>query len=312
MFVKRIWQVTVCAASHWVSDDASTIGAALAFYSAFSLAPLLVLLVSGTGLLVGADIAYSFLGHQLTSLFGSATADTLIQAARHSQTFDGVVATIISVSSLLVGATTIFSALESALELIWGSKALAPSGIRGFIRSRLLSFGFILAVGFLLLISLTLSTGLAALRSSLLRQYPGWVSVFAATDVVVSVALSTTLFALVYRYMPARRVPWRQVALGALITALLFQLGRWGIGFYLGKSTQASAFGAAASFVALLLWLYYSAQIFLFGAEFTSCLAGLRSKAHLGHSDSNVRDIGESRRVRMRQIGLERRKPLRS
>jgi len=280
----------VCAASHWVSDNASTLGAALAFYSAFSLAPLLVLLVTAAGWLVGADVAYSFLGQQLTNLFGAPTADILIEAAHRSQSVDGVVATVISAVTLAVGATTVFSALESALELIWGSQALVPRGIRGFIRSRLLSFGFILAVGFLLLISLTLSTALAAMRTSLLRQYPGWITLFALLDFVIAVTLSTALFALVYRYMPARRVSWRDVALGALITALLFQFGRWMIGIYLSQSTQASAFGAAASFVALLLWLYYSAQIFLFGAEFTSCLAGLRVKTQAFEKGDKVRD----------------------
>src|SRR5689334_16382585 len=169
--MKRIWRVIVCAASHWVSDNAGTLGAALAFYCAFSLAPLLLLLVTAAGWIVGADVAYGYIGQQLTNLFGAGTANVLIEATRHSQTDGGILATVISIVTLLIGATTVFSAIESALELIWGSQALVPSGIRGFIRSRILSFGFILAIGFLLLVSLTLSTGLAALRGSLMHRY---------------------------------------------------------------------------------------------------------------------------------------------
>jgi membrane protein len=201
-----------------------------------------------------------------------------VEAARHSQTAEGIVSTVISGITLLIGATTVFAAIDGALEIIWGSKALVPTGLRGFIRTRLLSFGFIIAIGFLLLVSLTLSTALAAMQTAVMNRYEGLVYLTRAIDFILTTAMSTALFALAYRYMPARRVAWRLVLGGALVTALLFQLGRWGIGFYLGKSAQPSAFGAAASFVALLLWLYYSAQIFLFGAEFTSCLAGLRDK----------------------------------
>ncbi|HTE41579.1 MAG TPA: YihY/virulence factor BrkB family protein [Steroidobacteraceae bacterium] len=275
---KRIWSLIVCAADHWMTDNASTLGAALAFYCAFSLAPLLVLVVTATGWFVGADAAYSYLGYQLTDLFGSSTAEILIDAAQASRSEEGTIATVVSVITLIIGATTVFSALDDALERIWGSESLAPAGIRGFIRSRILSFGFILAIAFLLLVSLTLSTAMAALRSSIMDRFTGWVVFAGILDFLLTTTLTATLFAFAYRYMPTQRVAWRLVGGGALVTALLFQLGRWGIGLYLGQSAQASAFGAAASFVALLLWLYYSAQIFLFGAEFTACMAGLKDK----------------------------------
>jgi len=274
--IKKLWNLVTCASAHWMSDGASTLGAALAFYCAFSLAPLLVLVVTTAGWIVGAEAAYSYVGQQLRSLFGSGTANVLIEAARNSQTDGGMIATVISIITLLIGATTIFSALQSALHRIWGVETLAPSGIRGFVRSRLLSLGFVLALGFLLLISLTLSTALTALQSMVAPRLAAWAILACVLDLVFSTALATALFALTYRYMPAKRVAWRLVTGGALVTAVLFQLGRWAIGLYLGTSTQPSAFGAAASFVALLLWLYYSAQIFLFGAEFTSCLANLR------------------------------------
>jgi membrane protein len=270
------WPLIKCAVSHWSSDQAATIGAALAFYCAFSIAPLLVILLATAGWIVGAEAAYGHLSAQLTALFGKPTASILLEAMRSSQTADGKVATVVSIGTLLLGATTVFAALESALEQIWGARELVPKGFRGWVRARILSFGLILAVGFLLLVSLSLSTALAALREAIGRRFTEWVVVAGALDFVISTALVTGLIALIYRYMPARRLEWRPILWGALVTALLFHLGRWGIAWYLGRSTQPSAFGAAASFAAMLLWLYYSAQIFLLGAEFTACIGGVR------------------------------------
>jgi membrane protein len=270
------WPLVKCAVSHWAADQAATIGAALAFYCAFSIAPLLVILLATAGWIVGAEAAYGHLSTQLTALFGRSTAEILLQAMRSSQTPDGTIATIVSIGTLLLGATTVFAALEAALEQIWGARELAPKGFRGWIRARVLSFGLILAVGFLLLVSLSLSTALAALRAAIGRRFTELVVVAGALDFVISTALVTGLIALIYRYLPARRLEWRPILWGALVTALLFHLGRWGIAWYLGRSTQPSAFGAAASFAAMLLWLYYSAQIFLLGAEFTACIGGVR------------------------------------
>ena len=270
------WPLVKCAVSHWSSDQAATIGAALSFYCAFSMAPLLVILLAVAGWVVGAEAAYGHLSTQLTALFGKPTANILLEAMRSSQTADGKVATVVSIGTLFLGATTVFAALESALEQIWGARELAPKGFRGWVRARILSFGLILAVGFLLLVSLSLSTALAALREAIGRRFTELVVVAGVLDFAISTALVTGLIAIIYRYMPARRLEWRPILLGALVTALLFHLGRWGIAWYLGRSTQPSAFGAAASFAAMLLWLYYSAQIFLLGAEFTACIGGVR------------------------------------
>jgi membrane protein len=272
------WPLIKCAVANWSSDQAATIGAALAFYCAFSIAPLLVILLKTAGWIVGAQAAFGHLSSQLTALFGKSTANVLLDAMRSSQTADGLVATIVSAVTLLLGATTVFNALEAALEQIWGARELAPKGVRGFIRTRLLSFGLILAVGFLLLVSLSLSTALTALREAIGRHFTGFVVLAGVLDFVVSTSLVAGLIALIYRYMPARRLAWRPILWGALVTALLFHLGRWGIAWYLGRATQPSAFGAAASFAALLLWLYYSAQIFLLGAEFTACFGGVRDE----------------------------------
>jgi membrane protein len=220
-------------------------------------------------------MAYGQLQAQLTSLFGQATANTLLEAMQKSQSKEGGIAAIISIASLFLGATTVFAALESALETIWQSAHMAPQGIKGWVRARLLSFGVILAVGFLLLVSLSVSTALTALRRAVAIRAEGWVVVAGVFDLLLSVGVVTGLIALIYRYLPARRLPWRPIIWGALVTAGLFHLGKWAIALYLGHSTQPSAFGAAASFAALLLWLYYSAQIFLLGAEFTACLGGI-------------------------------------
>ncbi len=165
------WPLIKCAVSHWAADQAATIGAALAFYCAFSIAPLLVILLATAGWIVGAEAAYGHLSSQLTALFGKSTADILLQAMRSSQTPDGTIATIVSIGTLLLGATTVFAALEAALEQIWGARELAPKGFRGWVRARVLSFGLILAVGFLLLVSLSLSTALAALREAIGRRF---------------------------------------------------------------------------------------------------------------------------------------------
>jgi membrane protein len=270
------WQVLKGTTENWLDDQASSISAALAFYCAFSLAPLLIIIVSVTGWIVGDEIAYSYTGNQLTMLFGKQSADLILEAMRSSQSADGLWATLVSIVMLLVGASTVFAALESALQQIWGGRDALAGGWRAFLRARLVSFGFILAIGFLLLVSLTLTTALAALRGYVLRHSEGLVGIFASLDFLISVALGTGLIALMYRYLPSKRLAWRHVLTGALVTALLFHLGRWGIGLYLGRATQPTAYGAAASFAALLLWLYYSAQIFLFGAEFTACLGQSR------------------------------------
>jgi membrane protein len=267
-----------CAAKNWLADRAATIGAALAFYCAFSLAPLLLILVAIAGWIIGAEHAYSYVNVQMSELFGSPTAKVLMEAMKSSQETEGIVATIVSIFTLLLGATTVFAALEAALEQIWGTTMLVPKGIKGFIRSRILSFGLILAVGFLLLVSLTISAILAQLYELLSRWFNGVLILSSGVDAIVSLTLVSGLFALIYRYMPAKRLPWNVVLKGGAFTAVLFFIGKWAVGLYLAKSTQPTAFGAASSFVALLLWLYYTAQIFLLGAEFTACIGGLRGQ----------------------------------
>jgi membrane protein len=276
--------VTACTIRNWIANNASTTGAALAFYCAFSLAPLLIIILAVAGWIVGEASASGFLQSQLNLLFGAATAHVVLDAMRNSQQSEGALATVVSIGTLLIGATTVLAALDEALEMILGGTPRPGSGIVNWLRRRLLSFGFILALSFLLLVSLTVSTVIAGMRAWMAELHSSLLGVIGIADLMVSMALMTSLFAVIYRYMPTRRLPWRIVASGGLLTAILFSIGKWLVGLYLAKSTVPSAFGAAASFAALLLWLYYTAQIFLLGAEFTACLGGLRlEKDRRGH-----------------------------
>ena len=287
------WGVLKATLGNWIGDQATSISAALAFYCAFSMAPLLVIAVAILGWLVGAQAADAHIAAQLTALFGAASADLVVEAMRSARQDQGIVATVVSIVTLVIGATTVFAALESALQQIWGSRDKAPSGWRGFLRTRVVSFGFVLAVGFLLLVSLTLSTAVSGLRGWVGDRYTGLVAILGVSEFILSTGLGTGLVALMYRYLPALRLPWRQVLLGAFVTTLLFQLGRWAIGLYLGRSTEPTSFGAAASFAALLLWLYYSAQIFLLGAEFTAVIGGSRIAQEKHQRPSRAGGAGE-------------------
>jgi membrane protein len=269
------WRLLKCAVTHWIEDDAATAGAALAFYCAFSLAPLLVLLLAVVGDVLGDATAQRQLTQQLTSLFGPSTARALLSAVTRAHQARGVWATLISAIALVIGATSVLAALRAALERIWQTRRTVGYGAVAWLRTRLLSFGVVLAMGFLLLVSLTVSTALATASDALAQRYTLVVPLLSTLDVLVSLALVAGFFALLYALLPARRLRWSAVIGGGLLTAALFDLGRRGIGAYLARSTEASAYGAAASFAALLLWMYYSAQIFLFGAQFTACLGGL-------------------------------------
>jgi membrane protein len=265
----------------------------------------LVIVLTTVGWIVGATAAFSQIGAQLNALFGASTAKILLGAIKSSQQTDGIVATTVSVFTLLIGATTVLSALKTLLEQIWKSESLAPAGLRGWIRTRFLSLGFILTLGFLLLVSLTISTGLSTLQKNMGARHPVAVGMLGVTDILLSVALVAFLFAAIFRYLPARRLPWKTVAIGGVLTAVLFDLGRWVVSVYLAHSTQPSAFGAAASFATLLLWLYYTSLIFLFGAEYTACLGGLRNASENPVSVSNPvnRAYREKRRNRVYEKG---------
>ena len=254
-------------ASSWSADYAPSMGAALSYYTLFSIAPLLLIVIAIAGLVFGGEAARGEIFGQLAGLIGAegakAVEGLLAAADRPAQ---GMLATIVGVLTLLLGATTVFGELQNALDRIWRAPAREKStGWWNLLRTRLLSFGMILGVAFLLMVSLVLSAGIAALG-----KWWGAVEALAhVLELVLSFGLTTVLFALIYKYIPRVHVGWHDVWIGAAVTAALFAVGKFLIGLYIGKSSVASAFGAAGSFVVLMLWVYYSAQIFLFGAEFT-------------------------------------------
>src|SRR5512134_3753980 len=270
--MRRLWHLVKDSVSAWIDDYAPSMGAALAYYALFSIAPLLVIVIAIAGFVFGADAAQGAIVAQLDGLIGEegATAvEGLLRSA--SEPGRGVVATVIGGITLVIGATTVFAELQSALDRIWEVPAAErPSGLWGLLRQRLLSFGMVLVLGLLMLISLILSAALAALGEWWGGFFAaGWEAVLHAVNFTVSFALVSGLFAAIYKMMPRADIAWRDVWVGAVVTALLFTVGKFLIGLYLGKSGVTSGFGAAGSMVVLLIWVYYSAQIFLLGAEFT-------------------------------------------
>jgi len=245
-------------------------GAALAYYTMFSIAPLVLIVVSVAGLVFGQEAARGEVFGQIEHLVGAqgaAAVQSLLQSA--NKPAESLLATVIGLGVLLVGATTVFAELQSALDRIWRAPARGASGLFGLLRARLLSFGMILGLGFLLMVSLIVSAALAAFEKWWAPAFGGWVMLAQVLNFAISFAFITCVFAMIYKFMPRVAVAWKDVWIGAGVTSLLFAVGKMLIGLYIGRSGVSSAFGAAGSLAVLLLWVYYSAQIFLMGAEFT-------------------------------------------
>jgi membrane protein len=259
------------AAVNWVQDYAQSMGAALAFYTMFSIAPLLLIVISVAGIVFGEEAARGEIYEQLQGLLGTPGA-LAVQGLLESVSKSGetVAATFLGVVLLFVGATSVFAELQDAFDRIWRAPPRpGTSGLWNIVRVRLLSFGMILGIGFLLMVSLVFSAGMAALSARWEPLFAGWERVAYTTDVAASVVLATVVFAMIFKTMPRVRIDWKDVWIGAAATSLLFLAGKFLIGVYIGRSDISSGFGAAASLVVVLLWVYYSAQIFLFGVEFT-------------------------------------------
>ncbi|KQP15179.1 YihY/virulence factor BrkB family protein [Pseudorhodoferax sp. Leaf267] len=259
----------------WSDDFAPSMGAAISYYTMFSLAPLLVLVIAIAGFAFGAEAVRGQISSQLSTLMGPDTAQAIegmIESASLSD--NGWWASALSVVVLLVGATSVFAELQSALDRIWHvPESQKPSGVWGILRARLFSMGLILGLAFLLMVSLAVSAGLAAFGSYLGGLLPGQEAVLQILNTVVSLAVMTLLFAMIFKLMPTAKVAWRDVWVGAVVTAALFEAGKFGIGMYLGKSGLSESFAGAGALVILLAWVYYAAQIFLLGAEFTKVYA---------------------------------------
>lgn len=266
-----VWSLLRQTVQSWLDDRAPSMGAALAYYTLFSLAPLLLIVISVAGLIFGEDAARGEITLQLRSLMGDAGAGAvqeLLVSVR--QPAEGSFATAVGLLLLLVGATTVFAELQDSLDRIWRVPArVSSNGWLALLRARLLSFGMILAIGFLLTVSLVVSAALALVGRSVEPLFGGWYVVGAAANAIGGFVLVAAMFALIYKVLPRAHVQWRDVWTGALFTAILFALGKLLIGLYISRFGVSSGFGAASSLVIVLLWVYYSAQVFLFGAEFT-------------------------------------------
>ena len=268
--VELPWALLRQAVLAWVDDDAASKGAALAYYTLFSLAPLLLIVISVAGLVFGADAARGEIFGQLQGLLGAPGAAAVQQLLESvQQPAQGWWATALGLALMLLGATSVFAELQNTLDRIWRAPARPAGGFWLLLRARVLSFGMILGLGFLLMVSLLLSAAVSAAQrwwSPALAHWDGWITLL---NLGSTFALVTLMFAMIYKVMPRVRIEWSDVWVGAIFTACLFTVGRLGLGLYLGLGSVSLAFGAAGSLVVVLVWVYYSAQIFLLGAEFT-------------------------------------------
>ena len=268
---KLIWVLIRKSAGAWIDDYAPSMGAALAFYTLFSIAPLLIIAIAVAGLFFSQEAARGEIVAQIQGLIGregAVAVQSLLKST--NQPAQNLFATVVSVITLGIGVTTVFAELQNNFDRIWRIPApIKEQGIWPLLRTYLLSFGLVLGLGFLLLVSLVVSAAISAFGKWGSGYFEGWETLLYALNFCISFAITTVLFAMIYKFMPRAKIAWQDVWVGAVVTAILFEIGKFLIGLYLGKISVASGFGAASSLVVLLVWVYFSAQIFLLGAEFT-------------------------------------------
>jgi membrane protein len=274
----KIWQIVKDTVYGFVEDEALTRGAAIAFYAATSIAPVLLIAIVIAAVAFGQDAAQNAITAQFSGLMGDQAAQLLQSAvASAAKKSSGILATVVGLLTLFLTASGAFGEMQSALNVIWKAK---PTGttLSRLIRTRIVSLSLVAALGFLLLASLVVSSALAAFGNELDAMLPFGSSILSAINFIVSFALISVLFAMIYKFVPDRPSAWRDVILGAVVTTLLFMAGKSLIATYIGSSSTISSYGAAGALIALLLWVYYSAQIFLLGAEFTKAYSNSRSR----------------------------------
>lgn len=271
MRIKDYYDLTRNSIVAWKDDYAASLGAAIAFYTAFSIAPLMIIIIAIAGFVWGEDAVRGELIQQLRGIIGSDAAAGIQAMIRDAdRPSQGLTATLISIGVLAWGSTRVFAELQSALDRIWKvPKAVQQQGVLRTIRARLLSFGLVLGLAFLLIVSLVVSTGLAAVGQWATGIFPGMEAMLQLLNTLITFAIITILFAMIFKFMPQAKIAWRDVWIGALVTAVLFEVGKLLIGMYVGKSASVSVLAAAGSLIVLLIWVYYAAQVFLLGAEFT-------------------------------------------
>jgi len=279
--LKNTWGLFKTAGANWLEDKAPRLGAAVSYYTIFAIPPLFVIVLFLVSLVVDQSKVQTLLFSEIGGLIGDKSSEALQGAmAAQSQHNKGLIASVIAIGTLVVTATGLFIELQDALNTIWGVKEKPGQGIMGFVKNRLLSFTMVIGIGFLLLVSLVVSTALSALNKYVSALVPGLDVLWTITNVVVSFAVITLLFAMIFKVLPDVKIRWRDVWVGAVTTAALFTIGKFALGMYIGKSSAVSAYGAAGSLVLVLLWVYYSAQILFFGAEVTEVYAN-RYGSHL-------------------------------
>jgi len=275
--------VSLCetAVYSWLDDRAPTMGAAIAYYTVFSLAPMLVMVIAIAGLAFGQKAAEGALFDELADLVGPESAGAVQAMLRSaSSTRTGILATVVGFGTLIIGATAVFSELQSALNVIWKAPVSGGVGVSHLLKSRLLSLSVVLVIGFLLLVSLVISTALAAFSDYLDSILPGLATVLHIIHLTVSFSFTTVLFAMMFKILPDNPVEWNEVWLGGAVAALLFTVGKHLISFYIGSSNMASTYGAAGALIIVLVWVFYSAQIFLLGAEFAKAYSDQKRTLH--------------------------------
>lgn len=268
-----IWVLLKDTVNGFIDDDALSRGAAIAYYTIFSLAPVLVIVIAIAGLAFGEDAARGAVTGQIEGLMGHQAAEaiqTMIQSAGNRKS--GIIATVIGLVTLMIAASGVFSEMQSALNVIW--KAEPKEGtVSRLVRARATSLGLVAALGFLMMASLVISAALNAMSNVLNAYVPGAEVVMRIVNLVISFSMISVLFGAIYKILPDKRIEWRDVVIGAVTTAMLFTIGKTVIGLYIGSSAVASSFGAAGALAIMLVWIYYSSQIFLLGAEFTRAFA---------------------------------------
>lgn len=274
MSLSDTWVTVKETASDWLDDEASRLAASLAYYSLLSLAPLLVIVVAIAGIFLGPDAARGRVAGELASVVGAEPAlgiQSILASARSPTS--GVLSMAVGVVTLFIGASGVFGELQASLNTIWGVKPKPGRGVWGELRARFLSFTMVLGVAFLLLVSLVVSSLLSAIGSRFSTALPGGEALWQIVNFVFSLGSVTALFALIFKFIPDAEIKWKDVWLGAAFTAGLFTIGKLVLGLYLGKAAVGSSYGAAGSLIALVVWVYYAAQILFMGAEFTSVQA---------------------------------------
>jgi len=272
---KGIWEVLKNSFKGFGDDKITKMSSSLAYYTIFSMAPLLIIIISLSGIFLGQDAAEGKVYAQLASFVGANTASQLQEMIKNaSLSGKSVTAAIIGIATLVIGATTVFAQIQDSINFIWGLKPKPKRGWLKFLKNRFLSFSVIIGLGFLLLVSLSISALIDAFSNSLQAYFPKvTVVIFYIINLLITLAITALIFGTIFKVLPDAKIKWKDVLVGSVVTAILFMLGKFGISFYIGKSQVGSTYGAAGSLVILLLWVYYSAIILYFGAEFTKAFA---------------------------------------